>query len=98
MLIRGDRLPAATRQEIFRAWLYRYTVENPRRHLCGATRTPIPTDAEWLRSYCFYVTRTGRLDARVNRAEPCYGGEDDCPGPLPWEQGYAPAGKGKQAV
>ena len=31
---------------------------------------PLVTDAEWLRTHAFYVTRRGRLDLRRRHAEP----------------------------
>ena len=95
MLIRGDRLPHTTRQDILRQFTYRYTIENPFRRN-QRNFPPTETDYQWLASKCFYVTKTGRLDQRHNCCEPDFMEDEEWQDvPLPWQHNYVPTGKGK---
>jgi hypothetical protein len=75
-LIRGDRLSPEVRDEVLRAYGYRWTVENEKlaRAWLGFAGAPLPvssatqTDAEWLAEHAFGVNKDGRLSARRHAA------------------------------
>lgn len=89
ILIRGDRLAPATRDEVLRAFGYRWTVENETRarewtnwergaNAAFSQPKPMLLDAEWLRAHAFWCNRDGRLTANRRSAEPA----DWAPDPL----------------
>lgn len=69
--IRGDKLPERLRSAVLRAYVYRMTHEARRafpeataQMLRGGYRLDPVSDADWLASKAFYVTRRGELSAR----------------------------------
>ncbi len=68
-LVRGDRLKPAARAVILSAYVHRNTREHPYATSGGDGQQ---TDAEWLRSHAFAVTKTGELDSRVKQCYPAY--------------------------
>ena len=68
-LIRGDKLKATTREDVLRAYVHRNTREHPFPASGGDGKQ---TDAEWLRSHAFAVTRAGTLDSRHQNCFPAY--------------------------
>jgi len=76
-LVRGDRLPAEARAEVLRAYIYRWTAENPDRErawrgIKGQPTLPLQSDAAWLAEHAFHVTDSGRLARNRHRAEPAF--------------------------
>jgi hypothetical protein len=78
--VRGDKLSPKLRAEVLARFLYRWTHSNPNRErvwrgLSSRPTTLLISDEEWLRRYCFRVTRKGELDRRVTHASPDYAEE-----------------------
>ena len=69
--VNGAKLNADAREQVLSTFGYRWTVENETRarRWCATggiepPTMPLVTDSEWLASYAFHVTKTGRLDTR----------------------------------
>jgi hypothetical protein len=80
-LVRGSELPVNLMEEVLRAYIYRWTVENKRRatiaysSIVGENGLPTiapVTDAEWLKAHSFYITQDGRLARTPGHCEPYY--------------------------
>ncbi len=75
-LIKGNQLSQKTRQEVLRAYIYRWTSENDRRASAYATLStptiPLQTDEEWLAEHAFYVNKDGSLSRNHSHAEPAF--------------------------
>jgi len=76
-LIRGDLLPERLRRQVLDAYGYRLTKENRARARKWYGKRSLPssaafkhTDAEWLRTHYFEVTRSGELSQVRRHAVP----------------------------
>lgn len=77
-LVKGNELPREIQEQVKRAYIYRWTIDNKRRKdawagIQGQPTIPLQTDAEWLAEHAFYVTDSGqRLSKRHTHCEPHY--------------------------
>lgn len=77
MLVLGSKLEPETRAEVLRAFVYRWTLENPYRESVWSRASSRPTiplisDNQWLAEHAFHVTQEGRLHAGRRHAEPAF--------------------------
>jgi len=82
-LVNGSKLLPATRAEVLRCFMYRWTFENERRarysHSVGGHNPPtmpLVTDEQWLREHAFYVRNDGALARNRHHCEPHYMAQD----------------------
>jgi hypothetical protein len=72
-MIRGDKLHPDDQRSVLNSYLYRNTHENwkqnPGRARMGGGSLPPISDERWFQITGFSVTKSGRLDKRVNH---CY--------------------------
>ena len=74
MLIKGENLTEKQKDEVLRAFIYRWTVENTQRESVykGLSKPTIPlqSDAEWLKTHAFWFVKDGiRLARNRQHAE-----------------------------
>ncbi len=72
---RGNQLRPEDQKLVLAAYVYRNTVENPRRATGGSTLPPI-TDQRWLEITDFAVNKDGGLNQRVKE---CYTNHNEVP-------------------
>jgi hypothetical protein len=75
-LIRGDRLTPELREQVLRAFVHRWTIEN-QHNVSPRNRPkdpPLWNDEDWLREHAFYITSSGsgRLALKPRHCEPAY--------------------------
>jgi len=74
ILINGDNLTQTQKDEVLRAFIYRWTTENPQRESLyrnlSRPTVALQSDAEWLKNYSFWFLNDGsRLAANRHHAE-----------------------------
>ena len=77
MLIKGSDLNAHQKSIVLRAFIYRWTAENPNRDRAykniSKPTMPLKSDQEWLNEHAFYFVRDGsRLNRNYRHCEPAY--------------------------
>lgn len=66
MLIKGENLTEKQKDEVLRAFIYRWTVENT----YTKPTIPLQSDAEWLKTHAFWFVKDGiRLARNRQHAE-----------------------------
>lgn len=80
-LVNGADLLPATRAEVLRTFVYRWTFENERMARCAYVMhtpptAPLVTDEQWLREHAFYVRNDGALARNRHYCEPHYMAND----------------------
>ncbi len=73
-LTKGKDLTQAQRQEVKRAYIYRWTGEHtPAPHVKeGMSRPTHATDNEWIDDHAFYIDNNGKLSNAHKHCEPVY--------------------------
>ena len=74
-LVPGLKLSDQLKAEVLNAYKYRWTTNNEQRvdwwaDINNKPTTPLISDEEWLATHAFWITKSGKLDARMHYAKP----------------------------